>query len=270
MKNKLLSFIVLIIFTNCANNKYERRLLGNWYDISEKNKVEFTDESVIILDDRGQNITWKADKSKIIISEKSLFNDSIEKRKLNYQLVNDNLLILYNQNNILIKDSLIRAKSFLDFILKKYNSNINIENNPESKYLEKQFHTAIKIFLYPENGKIITKTEYSNNLKNLDNDISNHLEKINDRYKRHLRDYESFYERDKKSLTLKKIEHIRKNWVERNICFYLFTDKNTPQKSVDNCINKLKKNNTYTVYQIYHKDENPAESDFTAMKGIEK
>jgi hypothetical protein len=270
MRKILLLVLILLIHIGCKLNRYEKPFIGAWYVSSEYHKLEFTVDSLIIYDGYNNLATWKANKSEITISEKPFLKDSIEERKINYRFIHDDLLIVFKPNDTIKKDSLIRAKSFLEFIFKKYNSKISLKKNPNSKYLESEFHTSIKIFMYAENNKIITKTEYSNSLGDLDNNVSKHLKKINDRYERYLSDFKIMYEYKKKSLTIELEEKIRQKWINKNVSFYLFSDMNIPQELIDDCIRNLKKSRIKNVYQIYSKTENSAESDFYNMKGIKK
>ncbi len=270
MKKIFIVLIISIIYSSCTTNKYEKRLIGTWYDISEYGKLEFKKDSLIISDFYVQPYKWKADNSEVIFSQIPVFKDSIEERKFNYKFVNNDFLILFKKNDTLKKDSLLKANSFTEFILKKNNIKIKLGTNSKSDYILKNFHNSLKVFIGFNNDSIISKTEYSNNIENLDEDINNHLIKINDNYERFKEDMKLINERDKKDLIQDEITEMYEKWFKSNVYISLFVDKNVPQDIIDNCITKLKKSKIKKVYQIYERVEDYRDADFDIMKGIER
>jgi len=270
MKKILIILIISIIYSSCSTNKYEKKLIGTWYDISEYEKLEFNKDSLIISDFYVQPYKWKADNSEITFSQIPVFKDSVEERKMNFKLLNNDFLILFKQIDTLKKDSLLKANSYTEFILKKNNIKIKLGDNNKSDYVPKNFHNSIKVFIGYENNSIIRKTEYSNNLENLDNDIEFHLKKINGNYEKFKEDIKQINQRDGKNLTQIDTLELYERWINSNVSFSLFADKDLPNDLIENVVKKLKRSQIKKVYQIYERIENYADADFDVMKGIER
>ncbi|GGG60556.1 hypothetical protein GCM10010976_34150 [Bizionia arctica] len=164
---------------SCGQNKYEKQLNGNWYEIKNDGitRLNFKTDSLIITDLRTQVVEWTADKSKIEFDYNLLFPDSlgkkIKKTTLQYHLSSkkDTLFTKFIETQKEIKFNLIRADNYIDYLNKKSGIKFELPNDSKSEPVNLDNEYSLKIFMGFSNNKIIGKTELSNNLNNLESDI---------------------------------------------------------------------------------------------------
>lgn len=253
-------FLIIIILFSCGRNKYEKKLVGNWYSYSENEKFVL-DKDTLSADYLHQKVKWFSTKDSLKFNYKGIFNDSIYKVSLKYILNNDTLLITpNNSSNTEIK--FVRANKFLDFLFSKYKVNINLPVNYNVENIEANTKYGIKVFLEINNDSIISKTQYSKNLMNLNRDLEKHLSFFSTDIDRFKKDYGNIY----KDLSDKKIENL---WIKFNVHFSIFADKKITIKELRFFYNRLKSIKEISkIYRVY--DINESEFvDFYKLKGVE-
>ena len=267
IKSIIIVFLVLIFFS-CGKNKYEKQILGTWYALNEEIKLEFYKDSLFISDIQNQRSLWRADKSEINHDYKVFLSDSIVNISLNYRLnkTKDSLTINPDKNSS-EEIVFIKAENFNDFLAKKNEIEFKLEKNEKADYFGISRKFEIKIFISYFNNSVIGKSEYSKNLKNLENDFKYHIAK----FKNELKDvYDSNFLNSEKN---NKIEF--ENWAKRYIYYTVFIDKNVPKKELTKQIEFLKESNIKKVYQIYYTKEINRNNmgnyiHFNNLKGIKR
>ena len=84
--------------------------------IMEYEKLEFNKDSLIISDIYIQPYKWKADNSEITFSQIPVFKDSVEERKMNFKLLNNDFLILFKSEKIKLQENKNKKIFFFIFI----------------------------------------------------------------------------------------------------------------------------------------------------------
>lgn len=234
---KIFFLLILLIVISCGRNTYEKKIIGNWYDDNELMKFDFSKDSVTVFDYNIQKTTWTANNKKINIQYTKFINnsDSIIKLDLNYSLKNNDTLIIKKSGNSF---TFLKAKNYLDFLSKKYIVKFDLEENPKAYRQIKDDNYGIRIFLGYYKNKIIVKSEFSENLNNLDNDLNIKLSQINKDYQDNYRDV---YEYEK--------------WNEIVLHYYLFVDKKIPKDTLNFYIAKLRKSKIKKLYRVYQTEE---------------
>ena len=258
MKKKLSILLTSLILISCGGNKYEKELIGKWFEIKEKSKLEFKKDSLIILDLTVGKSKWKANENEISIIIKNEFNDSIKSNSLKYKLENDTLIIRTNEKVEFDDFKLIKAKNFTDFIFKKNNVNISLGTNEKSQYLPTENKNGIKIFIENQNGKIKVKSEYSEDLNDLDTDIEKLLLDLSPYIIYQLEDLRTDKDTDKSTI---------EKWIKINAYYSLFIDKEISELKINSIVEKLRKTKIKRVYRIYETKDNDL-VDFNKLKGI--
>jgi hypothetical protein len=253
MKSKLTILLTLLILTSCGRNKFEKNILGKWYDIRETGQLEFTQDSLNIWELTSTKAKWKASEKEITYEFKNIFNDSIKRNSLKYELDNDTLIIKKNIDS-LFEFKFIKAESFTDFILKKNNVNIELEDNSNSEFQSTENKYGIKIFVENKKGIIKIKTEYSENLENLEND----LERI-------LVDLSPYFRNEYEDLHTERFTF--EQWIRMNIYYSLFIDEGISESKINSILKELRKTKIRKIYRVYKTEENEF-VDFNNLKEI--
>ena len=137
---------------------------------------------------------------------------------------------------------------------KKNNVNINLENNVNSDFQRTENKYALKIFIEYKDGTIKTKSEYSENLENLEND----LEKI-------LIDLSPFFMNEYKDLHTERFTV--EEWVRMNVYYSLFIDERIPKSKINSIVERLRKTKIRKIYRVYKTLETEF-VDFNKLKEI--
>ena len=258
MKSTFTILLTSLILISCGGNKYEKELIGKWFEIKETSKLEFKKDSLTISDLTVGKSKWKANEKKISIIIKNEFNDSIKSNSLKYELNNDTLIIRTNEKVEFDEFKLVKAKNFTDFIFKKNNVILNLEKNEKSQYLPTENQNGIKIFIENKNGKIKIKSEYSENLNNLENDIEKLLLDLSPYIIYQLEDLRTDIDTDESTI---------KKWIKINAYYSLFIDKEIPEFKINSIVKKLRKTKIKRIYRIYETKDSEF-VDFNKLKGI--
>ena len=256
----ILTFSIIVLFFSCGRNKYEKRLVGNWYSFDENEKLTL-DKDSLLIESLHEKVKWNSTKDLLKFNYKDVFNDSINKVSLKYIFKNDTLIITrYNDlENTQIK--FIKATKFLDVLFSKNNVNIELPVNSNIENIRVDPKHAIKIFLELENDSIVPKTQYSENLSNLNNDLEKHRSLFSKEIEWFKEDHSHIY----KELNNQELESL---WVRFHVSFSIFADKGISTKELKFYYNKLKEvKEINKIYQIYGIDESQY-VDFYKLKGV--
>lgn len=258
MKSTFTILLTALFLISCGGNKYEKELIGKWFEIKETSKLEFKKDSLILSGLTVVKSKWKANENKISFIIKNDFNDSIKSNSLKYKLDNDTLIIKTNEKVVFNEFKLVKAKNFTDFILKKNNVIISLEKNEKSQYLPTENKNGIKVFIENQNGKIKIKTEYSENLNNLESDIKKLLLDLSPYIIYQLNDLRTDTDTDESTI---------EKWIKINAYYSLFIDKEIPKLKINSIIEKLRKTKIKRIYRIYETKDSEF-VDFNKLKGI--
>jgi hypothetical protein len=253
MKSIFIILLASIVLFSCGRNKSEKKLIGKWYEIREISKLEFTKDSLIISELSFTKTKWKADQEEITFEFKDVFNDSIKSNSLKYKLNNDTLFVK-SEIDSMPEFKFIKAENFTDFIFKKNNVNINLENNLNSDFQRTENKYGLKIFIEYKDGTIKMKSEYSENLENLENDLG----KI-------LIDLSPYFMNEYKDLHTERFTV--EEWIRMNIYYSLFIDEGIPESKINSIVEKLRKTKIRKIYRVYKTLETEF-VDFNKLKEI--
>ncbi len=261
----LLSFSIL----SCTN-KEQKKLNGNWYNLNKKytNKFKFKNDSLIIIDIDVHKAKYKIVNNYIEFDYKPRFED-VKTIQLNYQLnKNRDTLVVQSKKDSIPKNRFLKAKNYLDFLFKKNNVIIDLKTNQSADYVPLG---SIVINIYIENidGVFKGKTEFSENLESLDDDLEKIEVVFNEHLNRSYYNYSSEILRLSKRSTTLKIDNFKERWMKDYFQFQIFADKSVPQNEVDKIISIIKENYEFRIYQIYFTPENTY-APINDLKGIEK
>lgn len=261
MKRVLPYLLISVILISCGRNKHEKKLIGNWYSIDENEKITFSKDSLFIHN-LGQKVKWNASKDSIKFKVRPLFNyDSIEKVSLKYEFKKDTLLITPHNSNTINPVKFVKADKFLDVVFSKNNVEIDLPVNYNIERLSINSNYSIKVFLQLKNDSVVASTEYSKNIDNLKQDIEKHLLKFDLELNQYKEDYKIF------NPEIKDKEVIER-WVNKNVSFAIFSDKEIKKKDIRKVYYKLKSiKQIDKIYRIYDIDESE-NVGFYILKGV--
>lgn len=255
MRKNILLLLFCLTIISCGNNKYEKRIIGTWYGLKEKEKLKFDSDSLFINDITKVG-TWNANEKKIEYKWLDYMTDSIKTSVYDYQLMSNDTLIFNKSETLNDKLTFINAKDFTDFVLKKNNVKINLEKRLEFS-VQTQNQYGIKVFAKMKNDSLYIKTEYSESIQNLDYDLEMILNELNPYF---TEDYNNFPEHYKQKVSLEK-------WKKIKIHYLLFADQNVPKDSIKKIVKKLKESELLKVYQVFQTKEQKY-SDFCHLNTV--
>lgn len=261
MKN-ILFFLITISLFSCCRNKYEKKLVGNWYSVDESEKITIGRDSLYIQQ-LYRKVKWFSTKDSIKFRVKQMFNkDSVYNVSLKYTLNKDTLFIVPNNSKVNNPIKFIKTENFLDFLFSKYSVNIDLPINYNIETIDAKPNYGIKIFLESRNDSIFSKTQYSDNLNNLERDLEAHISPFKKKIKQFKKDVNHIY----KNLNDEELEDL---WVRFNVHFSIFADKEITKKELRFFYNKLKEvKRVNKIYRVYDIDESEY-VDFYRLKGVE-
>lgn len=264
MKSKILILLFSIIFFSCGKNQYEKKLLGKWYSLNEKYKLELYQDSLFISDIQNQRTSWYANESELKYKYKIFLSGKIENISLKYSLnEQEDSLTLFSEKQNLEPQTFIRSNSFEEFLQKKNNIKFSLPENQKADYFRGNQHFEIKVFIGYMNKILTVKTEYSPNLNNLENDFNLHILKNKNEYQN---EYENYFGKDIIGF---------ENYSRKFTYYSLFVDNNVSEKNIGKYIDLLKDSEIKTVYQIFKTEELNRSGmaryiHFNNLKGIRK
>ncbi|WP_196887376.1 hypothetical protein [Aureivirga sp. CE67] len=254
MKKKILLFLMSIILISCGRTKEEKKLYGNWYDINEKINIEIDEDSIKIFDNDFQKNKWNVSNKKLHFDYKPYLSDTIIKLSKGFAFTENDTLVMDGPNGPSTSFKFIRSKNYLDFLSKKHQVIFDLKEYKNAKYNSRKEKLGLKVFIGYRNDTIICKTEFSENLDNLDKDWEEKLDF----------NLEDFY------INYSDATHIVdfEKWQQIAPYYKVFVDKNIPQDSVKKCFEKMKNQKPFKIYMVSKTKENNY-IDFTNMKMIE-
>ncbi|WP_422091714.1 hypothetical protein [Tenacibaculum ovolyticum] len=249
---KKILLLLIFIVSSCGRNKNEQKLYGKWFEIGENMEINITKDSIFIDNYFLTSGNWKANKE--VIELEYLHNDSIVKQKLDYTFNKDTLIIkTTNHTNSLQTFSLLKAENYLDFLFKKQNIELTLNSTDKIQTEPLNNKYFIKVFLGYRNGETIAKTEYSENLKNLNNDYIKKENELKHTYN--------------KVLGLQEVLSFEE-WKKKALCYEVYIDKKIPKSIIDSKINILKNSKIKQVYQAYKYDNKMEIRYNTSLKKV--
>ena len=194
------SLIFILLFPR-GQNSAEKELNGDWRSIEyEFSTWHFYPDGLIFKfpSEPDETTDWSANKSKIEFEVResgfdSLGNyiDTISKVLVNYRLSDnkESLLGTYKNNWGIHKFNLLRTKSYIEYLKKKFTVEFTLPKNSSGIPLGHMYFSTIggkklhpnyglKIFMERSSNKIVARTELSENINNLEFDIKRFKDSI--------------------------------------------------------------------------------------------
>jgi hypothetical protein len=180
--------LIILLAFSCGQNSSEKKLNGKWYELENEYATwEFYSDSLIVGTEFKDKFEWDASNSEIEIDYITYVWDSIgrttenkEKIVIDYELNirNDSLFGILTNKYGKHQFNLIKADKYNDYLQRKFDINFSLPKINESELDSINENYGIKIFMGFSNNKMIGKTELSNSLNNLENDIRNFKNKL--------------------------------------------------------------------------------------------
>ncbi len=187
---KKLIYISLIFITACGQNTAEKELNGTWREIeNEYSTWHFYPDSLVfkLTDFVNRETVWEADESQIRFEIPTFYRDSLGKLRdtinkvlINYKLSEKKdslfgtLTNLYGTHQF----SMLRTDSYNDYLKRKFGIRFMLPKIDSYELTKVDPTYGMKIFMRIQNNKIVSKTELSNSLNNIKNDIKTYKDKL--------------------------------------------------------------------------------------------
>ena len=184
------NFLLILLAFSCGQNSSEKELNGNWREIENEYSTWhfYSDSLVFKLSENTENKTdWKATKSQIEFEIETLdrnsageFVDTINKVLINYRLSDskDSLFGTLKNNWGEHKFSMLKTENYIQYLNRKFGIEFTLPKNDSNELKRIDQVYGMKIFISFENNQLTGKTEFSNSLKNLENDIKRFRDKL--------------------------------------------------------------------------------------------
>ena len=169
---------------SCGQNSYEKELNGNWREIeNEYSTWHFYPDSLVfkLPSEFDKKTKWNANRSQIEFELKTLYwksdsslpIDTTSKILINYKLSDkkDSLFGTIKNNYGIHKFSMLKTKSYKEYLKRKFGIEFILPQSDSTELIKKDPIYGMKIFMNLVNDELITKTELSNSVNNLENDI---------------------------------------------------------------------------------------------------
>jgi len=225
MKKILLIFLILL--TSCSINEYEKRLIGNWnnYPAGGRSDIKFYKDSVITNEYHTQRKgTWSANENEIKFHFPEKIKGFREFYTLDYQILNDTLLIKNKNKENFVIPSLFKVSDYWTHFLREIGLKISL---PKADFplIKNNSFLGINVYVGYKNDtlKVISSSR----------EIQNEDDLIN--------------------LILSEKAMRKENEVD-SMCFNLIADKNVNIKTIDSLKNKLKTITEFKVFRVYEND----------------
>src|SRR5690554_3158678 len=188
MKQNLVYIFIISMLFSCNSDNYKAELLGNWYfyDKPESskhlNEFKMYSDSVVINSIMGKTIAkWKATNQQIHLYDIQGYPGGSE-LTYDYKLTSNNLLDLKVYGDTIIEfKNILKAQNAMDFLQKSMSLKIDLpEKNKELLAIGNSRFNFI-IYAGYDDGRLKFITDNSDNLRNVDNEISDFKEKLGPR-----------------------------------------------------------------------------------------
>jgi hypothetical protein len=175
---------------SCGQNSAEKELNGNWREIeNEYSTWHFYPDSLILklTGEADEKIEWKANKSQIEFEIETFesnsagkFIDTINKILIDYQLSDkkDSLFGTLKNNYGMHKFSMLKIENYNEYLNRKFGVEFTLPKSDSTELIKVDPIYGMKIFISSANNQLIGKTEFSNSLNNLENDIKSFKDKL--------------------------------------------------------------------------------------------
>jgi len=176
--------MLFLLAFSCGQNSSEKELNGNWREIeNEYSTWHFYPDSLVfkLPSEFDKKTKWNANKSQIEFelrtlywkSDSSLPIDTTSKILINYKLSDnkDSLFGTIKNNYGIHKFSMLKTKSYSEYLKRKFGIEFTLPKSDSTELIKKDPVYGMKIFMTSVNNKVIGKTELSNSLNSLENDI---------------------------------------------------------------------------------------------------
>jgi hypothetical protein len=231
-KNILLQIFVLLLFYNCSTDKFEKKLIGDWYpeEQSSLQELKFSKDSLIIINTIGStHQTWNADKSTIYLHNLTFFRSNIAfKKSFSYKYLlsnNDDTLTLILKNDSVNKGyKFIRKKNQLEYFQKLTGLKLDLPKSDDNIISIGDVNFDPHYYIGYLNGKLMI--QYNSQFIDL-------TDAFGEIYQLKMQ----LNENDFKKL---KID--------------LFADKNIPEFKMDSIKNILRKTEIKRIFRVYKND----------------
>lgn len=144
--------------------------------------MDFYPDSLIFTNTERDKVKWKASKSKIEFYLPTIITDSFIKDKItvSYELSKEKDTLFGIFKNRLGNNTfnLLRARNYIEYLNKRYKIDFSLPESDSVNTLKTVPIYGLKVFIGYANNKIVGKTEYSNNLNNLETDIKTFKDNI--------------------------------------------------------------------------------------------
>ena len=194
-QTNILSILIILLLFSCGQNSSEKQLIGKWYGIENKGYTQmiFYPDSLIISEFDKEVVSWSANNSEIDFLFPILIEDSLgapqyieDKVTISYNLSDDKDTLFGNFKSSIVESklNLLRAENYIDFLNKKYDLTFTLPKDKTVKRIDAIPIYGLNVFIGFSNNKIISKTEISENLNQLQSDVKEFKNNIKP-YKRH-------------------------------------------------------------------------------------
>ncbi|WP_418513421.1 hypothetical protein [Corallibacter sp.] len=184
------NFLLILLVFSCGQNSSEKELNGNWREIeNEYSTWHFYPDSLVfkLTGEPDKKTDWRANKSQIEFEIETLeqdsagkFIDTTNKILIDYQLSRkkDSLFGTLKNNYGVHKFSMLKTENYNEYLNRKFGVKFTLPKSDSTDLIEVDPIYGMKIFICFESNQLIGKTEFSNSLKNLENDIKSFREKL--------------------------------------------------------------------------------------------
>lgn len=187
---KKLTYILLIFITACGQNSDEKELNGTWREIeNEYSTWHFYPDSLVfkIADFVDRKTVWDANDSQIrfeiptfYTNSQGKLRDTTNKVIINYKLSEkkDSLYGTLKNNYGIHNFTMLKTNSYYQYLSRKFNVQFSLPKIDSAELIKVDPVYGLKIFMAVENNKIVSKTELSNSLNNLESDVKSFKKKL--------------------------------------------------------------------------------------------
>lgn len=198
------NFLLILLVFACGKNSSEKELYGSWREIENEHSTwHFYPDSLVLKLTREpeEKTDWKANKSQIEFEVETFernsagkFIDTINKILIDYQLSDkkDSLFGTLKNNYGVHKFSMLKTENYNEYLNRKFGVEITLPKSDSTELIKVDPIYGMKIFISSENNQLTGKTEFSNSLNNLENDIKSFKDKLGAFLDLKIGEYKSF------------------------------------------------------------------------------
>ncbi|WP_179354681.1 hypothetical protein [Winogradskyella vidalii] len=190
------NFLLILLAFSCGQNSSENELNGNWREIeNEYSTWHFYPDSLVLKlpGEFDKKTVWKANKSEIELElctkywkSDSLGEpvgfpiDTISKVLINYELSRNKDSLFGTAKNFygVHKFSMLKTKNYSEYLNRKFGIKFTLPKSDSTELIKVDPIYGLKIFISSANDQLIGKTELSNSLNNLENDIKSFKDQL--------------------------------------------------------------------------------------------